>query len=130
MNDTAVPLKERSSQVNSKVLCHPFGYLDFGLGYIWAVHGTIFRAGTRTQEHRSREMKRLSYSKNTTSIQLSPDKERPASLQSPRDPQNICHPSSLSSEGCASQPIRNANPQCGAGLTDPVGGSKSSSNLY
>lgn len=65
-----------------------------------------------------------------TSVQLSPDKERPASLQSPRDPQNICHPSSPSSEGCASQPIRNANPQCGAGLTDPVGGSESSSNLY
>lgn len=65
MNDMAVPLKERNSQVNSKLLCHPFGYLDFGLGYIWGVHWPIFRAGAPTQEHRSREMKQLSYLKNT-----------------------------------------------------------------
>ena len=41
----------------------------------------IFRAGARTQEHRSREMKRLSYSKNTD-LDSNESKQREAGLPS------------------------------------------------
>lgn len=81
MNDTAVPLKKRNSQVNSKFCVILLDIWILDLDIFGGVHWPIFRAGAPTQEHRSREMKQLSYLKNTDPDSTEP-KQREAGLPS------------------------------------------------
>lgn len=85
-----------------------------------AVRWPSFRAEAATQGQKGVDT-RASYLKKA-SLKSPEAKQKHCLSSEPQGPPRICHLSALSPEGCTSQPIRNANLQLGAGLTDPVGG--------